>query len=994
MKIKNYYENPNILHVNTMENRAYYIPFNSNPEDRTIMLSDKNWKFMFYNNVYEVPETFINGETEKFDTIEVPSCWNILGYAKHQYANTLMPIPFDPPYVPSENPCGAYTKNFEIDDLSFNHYLNFEGVDSCFYVWVNGEFVGYSQVSHSTSEFDITKYLKKGNNILSVLVLKYCDGTYLEDQDKLRMSGIFRDVYILKRPQNHIVDYKVTTDVVENTGFIDVDIQWNTSMEEITAVLYNVDGKILEEKKITGNKIGFKVENAKLWCAETPFLYTLLLKTKNESISQKVGINTIKIENAVIYVNGVAIKFKGVNRHDSNAYTGATISKEQLLHDIMLMKTHNINAIRTSHYPNAPWAMDLYSEYGLYIIDEADMECHNTDQIFAGGHNPGENPYDFELVEDRTYGMICHDPLFEKAILDRIQRCVIRDYNSPCVIMWSMGNESGYGPNLEKSASWIKTVDTKRLVHFESSIYQIIGHQNDLSNIDVYSRMYAPDTNVEKYCKNNPKKPMILCEFSHAMGNGPGDLEDYFEVMYKYKEFTGGFVWEWNDHSVYMGKTVDGKDKFYYGGDFGEFPNIGNFCMDGMIYPNRTPHTGLLEYKNTARPIRASVNQNGNIILSNKYDFINIKDAINVKYTFVEDNEVVKTKVYENLDVTAHGEITLDVEYKIKNNTDSYILLEYIQKCDDGFLKKGMSLGFDQIILSKKDFIKENKSSGSLKVEDTETLVVITGKEFKYTFNKLKGSISQIIKNNNLYLDKTIEYNIWRAPTDNDRKIKQVWKKAGYDRSNVKVYDVEVKQKEDKIKIVVNASLSAVFLQKSITLKIVWNIFADGQIKVSVSGKRDMIFPYLPRFGLRMFLPQNYNNVKYIGYGPYESYVDKRRASYRGEFVSEISKLHEDYIRPQENGSRYDCSKLELSGNNIGNIKIVANGFSFNVSNYSQEQLENVAHNYELKKEDDIILCLDGFMSGIGSGSCGPHLKEKYQVNGENLSFEFDLLFK
>ena len=491
MILKPFYQDPQTLHIGTMESRAYFIPFFKEQNDRCKMLSGEDWKFNFYNNHYEVPEEFTLGNTTKFDTIKVPSCWNILGYEKNQYANVQGPIPFDPPYVPDENSCGAYVKEFSLteEEISMRSYLNFEGVDSCFYLWLNGKFVGYSQVSHSTSEFDITEFVHEGLNSMSVLVLKWCDGTYLEDQDKLRMSGIFRDVYILQRPHNFIRDYTVRTNINENKADVTVELEWYGNEEEIRVTLLSPSGSIVDKRCINETEIKFQVENPILWNAERPYLYKMIISTKNENIIQKIGLKKVEIKGSTLLLNGQNIKFKGVNRHDSNAYTGYTISKEQLIEDLKLMKAHNFNAIRTSHYPSAPWDMDLYSEYGFYIIDEADFENHNTMAIYGGGHT---YDYTVETPEDRTFGMLCHDKNFEKAILDRVQRCLIRDKNSACVVMWSLGNESGYGPNVENAARWVKSFDKNSIIHYESSIYQMVGYTNDLSNIDVYSRMYAP----------------------------------------------------------------------------------------------------------------------------------------------------------------------------------------------------------------------------------------------------------------------------------------------------------------------------------------------------------------------------------------------------------------------------------------------------------------------------------------------------------------------
>lgn len=982
MKIEKFYENPQVLHVGTEPNRAYCIPYENEKEDRRMMLSGPDWRFQWFPMHLDVPEEFTKGISEGFDTIAVPSCVNILGYDKHQYANVRMPIPFDPPYVPLENPCGAYVKTFEITDLSESYYLNFEGVDSCFYLWINGAFVGYSQVSHSTSEFCVTEYLKIGQNQMSVLVLKWCDGTYFEDQDKFRMTGIFRDVYLLKRPVNHIRDFTIKT-VVGDICKIIVETEFTQNREEITFELSSPTGEIVKSWSSQDETEEILVENPMLWNAETPNLYTLKMCLEYEIIEQKVGMRHIEIKNGVTYLNSTMIKLKGVNRHDSNAYTGYTISQEQLLHDLMLMKTHNVNAIRTSHYPNAPWAYELYSELGFYVMNEADLETHNTEMIYGGGRV--NYNYEDELILNNSFGMLMSDPMYEKTVLDRIERCVVRDKNQSCVIMWSLGNESGYGVNLEKAAQWIKDQNNDYLVHYESSIYQMEDHINDLSNIDVYSRMYMPVKESQMYCEKQNEKPLILCEYSHAMGNGPGDLEDYFEVVYQYDNFVGTFVWEWCDHAIYAGKTVDGKDKFLYGGDFGEFPIENNFCIDGLIYPDRRPHTGLLEYKNVARPIRATM-ERGKVILWNTLDFVNIKEQFDIKWSFVVDFQVAEEGVIEDFNLAPHEkkEITIPYNESVVNNSDSYLMLSYITKKDTVLVPGGSCMGFDQILLQANKVTLEVERKQELSYEETDKFIIVQGENCRYVFDKMKGVLSELVCEQVSYLEKPMEYNIWRAVMDNDRKIAGEWLNAGYDRKTVRVYNSEICKVDNGIIVEFHVGIGAVYLQNILDMKTQFMICTDGTIQISIDAKKDSAFPYLPRFGVRMFLPKSHEKVSYIGYGPYESYQDKRQASYYDRFSTTVSKMHEDYVKPQENGSRCGCQYVSVQ-NELNKLEVCGDDFSFNTSHYTQETLRETRHNFELEKSEYTVLCLDAKMSGVGSGSCGPHLIEKYRVAGNHI---------
>ncbi len=1010
MLFPKYYEQLENIHVNTCPNRSYYVPNSPDVDYQTDMefsesvnmLSSDDWAFRLYDNPYQVQAFFEEGfDYTSFDTISVPSCWQILGYDRNQYTNVALAIPFDPPYVPSENLSGAYIKTFymEKDEIKKKNYLNFEGVDSCFYVWVNGKFVGYSQVSHSTSEFDISEFVKEGENKLAVLVLKWCSGTYFEDQDKLRMSGIFRDVYILTRPKNHIRDFYVKTTLDENyvNAQISVSVEWTGKEIPTTVSLFDPFGDELEVKAIEKGSVTFEVDEAILWNAESPYQYELVFTTKNESISQSVGLRSFEIKGRVFYVNGKKVKMKGVNRHDSDPFTGYTISREQLLSDLAIMKLNNVNAIRTSHYPNAPWATQYYSEFGFYVIDESDIEMHGTVTIYGGGSDYQSGGPHTPFRDDTTYGMLCHDPKYEESLVDRVQRNVMRDKNCACVILWSLGNEGGYGPNMEKAAAWIKSYDKDMLVHYESSIWQMKGYDNDLTNIDVHSRMYAKVDETEQIFANDwLDKPFVQCEFVHAMGNGPGDIEDYFEQIYKHDCHMGGFVWEWCDHGVWMGQTDDGQDKFYYGGDWGEFPHDGNFCMDGLVYPDRRPHTGLFEWKNVVRPARAKEIdlKKGLVEISNKLDFTNLKDTLYAVYEVCVDGVVVEKGELPELDIEPWESKEIKIDFKTPKKGDVRLRIIYKQAEEVGFVPADYELGFDQLVVREagRAKIKSDKAL-AVNIKENDLKIELYGEHFRYTFDKLTATFDSIVKDNVTITDMPMEFNIWRAPTDNDRVIKSKWKNAGYDRTTSRVYDVKTTKGTDCVKIECKLSISAIFIQRIADIDVCYTVYNDGRININANFKRDPIFPFLPRFGMRMFMPDSFAKVEYTGYGPYESYIDKRRASYFGKFCADVMDLHEDYIRPQENGSHYGCMDLCVTNDFDYKMCVYGEKFSFNASPYTQEELEEKAHNYELEDSGFTVLCLDAVMSGIGSGSCGPQLVEKYQANDENIVMDFDLIF-
>ncbi|MFI3258089.1 MAG: glycoside hydrolase family 2 TIM barrel-domain containing protein, partial [Spirochaetales bacterium] len=624
---------------------------------------------------------------------------------------------------------------------------------------------------------------------------------------------------------------------------------------------------------------------------------------------------------------------------------------------------------------------------------ERDLETHGTVTIYTGGAE--EWGYEKEFREDRTYGMLCHDTRFEQAFLDRVQRNVERDKNNAAVVLWSLGNESGYGPNPEKAAAWIKSFDKHMLVHYESSIHQMKGYKNNISNIDVFSHMYAPTEAIDTIVKTFLNKPFIQCEFVHAMGNGPGDIEDYFEQIYAYDEFAGGFVWEWCDHAVWMGTTVEGKDKFYYGGDFGEFPHDGNFCIDGLVYPDRRIHTGLLEWKNCARPMRVyDVDISKGIVrIANKTDFTNLKDMLNVHFEVSQDGNIIETGIIDDLDILPHTEKEIRLNFTVPHEGNSYIRIISTQKYDSDFIKAGYELGFDQLCIckaEKKPHILTNPLP--VTIAESETEFLLSSKDFRYSFNRLTGMFDTLVKDNVSLLCAPMECNIWRAPTDNDRVIRQDWENAGYDRKTIKVYESDIAQNDSCVIIRVRMAISAVFIQRIANIEAVWTIHNDGSIQVHMDVARNTDLPYLPRFGLRMMLAKTFNTVQYEGYGPNESYIDKHRSSYYGKFTSKVCDMHEDYIKPQENSSRWGCSEVCLFDKNYA-VKICSDRFSFNVSEYTQEELACKKHNFELEKSNATVLCLDSAMSGIGSGSCGPQLKPCYQVNDAHFTLDFMLQF-
>ena len=1007
MIVPRYYENLSVLHENTMPARAYYIPASKRmdnlvehrEESDRMQLLNGTWKFQYFNSIYDIQDSFFekNYDTENFDEIQVPSVWQMAGYDTHQYTNIRYPFPFDPPYVPQDIPCGAYVHNFEYsrDEKASKAFLNFEGVDSCFYVWINGSYIGYSQVSHMTSEFDVTDVLQDGTNTVAVLVMKWCDGSYLEDQDKFRMSGIFRDVYILKRPKQAISDYHIKTRIEDMLAKVEIEMKFYSplnvkiSIEDRNGAVVAL-GSIAEE----GTAV-LEIASPELWNTENPYLYKLILETENEVIVDHIALRKIEIKDQVIYLNGQKIKFRGVNRHDSDPVTGFTISLEQLTTDLTLMKQHNFNAIRSSHYPNAPFFYEMCDKYGFMVIDEADIEAHGPFMIYR------KEDTDYNRFK-RWNEKIADDPVWEEAIVDRVKLMVERDKNRFCIVMWSMGNESAYGCNFEKALEWTKNFDPDRITQYESARYRNYDETYDYSNLDVYSRMYPALSEIQEYLDKDGSKPFLLVEYCHSMGNGPGDFEDYFQMIQDNDKMCGGFVWEWCDHAIAHGTAENGKTIYAYGGDHGEEIHDGNFCMDGLVYPDRTVHTGLLEYKNVYRPARViSYNkESGELVLHNYMDFDDLKDYVKISYELTQDGLVISKGILPEFFVAPHGEGKTNLKINVPENGKCYLKLIYHLKKELPLLNEDHILGFDEIEVSKEDtkcklaekWIPKTVVDSELQVNENDTQIHIKGREFAYTIDKRTALFTEMKFAGREYLNHPMELNIWRAPTDNDMYIKSEWKKAHYDKAYTRAYTTEVVQGKHGVKITSHASVVAETVQKILDVTITWKIEAAGKIDADIAVTKDDEFPDLPRFGVRMFLDKKLSAVRYFGMGPQESYCDKHQAASHGLYQANVDDLHEDYIRPQENGSHYDCEYVELNNSRYGIVASAEKAFSFNASYYTQEELEKKTHNYELIESDSVVFCVDYALNGIGSNSCGPVVLEQYRFDDVLFRFQFTLI--
>ena len=874
-----------------------------------------------------------------------------------------------------------------------NVYLNFEGVDSCLYVWVNGTYVGYSQVSHATSEFDVTDVIERADTI-AVLVLKWCDGSYLEDQDKFRMSGIFRDVYLLKRPEKAVQDYRITTEITEACAKITLDISYYQETP-VTVSVEDAAGNVVAQTEISkAGTVTLEIANPELWNTEHPYLYTLILQNADETIEDAIALRTVAIQERVLYFNGQAIKLRGVNRHDSDPVTGFTVDVAKIRKDLVLMKEHNFNAIRSSHYPNAPYFYQMCDRYGFLVCDEADIEAHG--------------PFMLYRKEDTDYNRfkkwnekIADDPAWEQAILDRVKRMVARDKNRFCIIFWSMGNESAYGCNL-KALAWTKKYDPSRITQYESARYRNYDVTYDYSNLDLYSRMYPALSEIEEYLEKDGSKPFLLVEYCHSMGNGPGDLEDYFQIIQKDARMCGGFVWEWCDHAIAHGQAENGKTKYYYGGDHGETIHDGNFCMDGLVYPDRTPHTGLLEYKNVYRPVRVVSydEKTGRLVLHNYMDFDDISDYADILYEITVDGLCVQKGVLDEVSIAPHSDGVMTLKLDIPQSGKVYLKLRYQLKKELPLLPAKHELGFDEVLLANVDgrnqtavkWLAEAEEKNEISVSETDTEITLKASDFTYAISKKTGLFTKLQYAGRDYLNHPMELNIWRAPTDNDMYIRAKWENAHFHEAYTRAYKVETIQNQYGVIVMSHVGVVAPTVQKILDVELVWKVESSGRITASMEVSKDAEFPELPRFGVRVFFNKNLSEASYYGMGPQESYRDKHRAASHGLYRSAVKDLHEDYIMPQENGSHFDCDYVELYNGRYGIAAVSETPFSFQASNYTQEMLAQAKHNYELEESDSTVLCIDYALNGIGSNSCGPEVLAAYRFDEKEFQFGFTLV--
>ena len=999
------WENHQIDGINRMPARAHFLTFpskekallNNNRYTHAFKNLNGVWKFMFLDAPEYSPEGFFNSDFDvtKMDDITVPGNWQLQGYGKMHYSDLWYNFPINPPYVPTENPTGIYKRTFFVEESYRDKkiIIRFCGVDSAYHLWINGKEVGYSKVARNESEFDITDLIRVGEeNDVTVRVYQWSDGTYLEDQDMWWESGIFRDVELIGVPKDGINDYKVIADLDDEykNGIFKVEAFLRTIKEvNVTFELVDAGENTVFTKTVVAKEgkacIDEVIADVNHWTAETPYLYKLFMTVEDdgqivEVIPQNVGFRNIKLNGETFLVNGVDIKFKGVNRHDYSPQNGRVVSREEIEKDIILMKQFNINAIRTSHYPNSYYLYDLCDEYGMYLIAETDLECHG-----------------FELTGD--YKWITDDPSWELAYVSRMTRMIERDKNHPAIIFWSLGNESAFGCNFRKMTDVAHEMDPTRLVHYEGDF--------DVESADVYSTMYTWIENPKKpYLMKDiiekSKKPHIHCEYCHAMGNGPGNLKDYQDLVYAHDKLQGGFVWEWFDHGI-ESFTESGEKYYRYGGDFGDDPSNKDFCIDGLIMPDRTPSPGLYEYKKVIEPITTTAVdiQKGIINLLSRYDFANL-DRFNLVYKVMEDDVILQTgfMAVPSIEARANKDITLPYDLsaiKVKPGAHYYVNISYQLREDTSYASSGHELATAQFELP---LYKEGimvRPEGILNVEKEHTTLHVKGANFSLDFNLVNGNLMNIVRDGMQVLSKGPRLTLWRAPISNDMEIIDKLKKVYFlHLEHEVVMNIDYHMEGNILKVEVDTINSTTNSAWHFKTKYVYTVCPSGDILIDVegtpSGRVDLAPDMLPRIGVSMHLDKSMEHVRYFGMGPGENYADSKEAAQMGLYANTVDGLFTNYVIPQENGNHMGCKWVSMTNDRgMGLLASTEGDFNFSASWYEDKDLDDAKHTCDLVKRDYIVFNVDYKQNALGTNSCGQWQLDKYRAKFEDFKLSFRL---
>ncbi len=997
MKIPSYHKSLDVLHYGTLKPRAYFIPYDclddalsgdrGNSAYLTSLCGD--WNFRFFKSYEEIDCEFWKDDFDFSALPEVPVPGNVQLYkdVEHDvplYSNLYYPFPTDPPHVPDENPCSVFIKEFYVNDemIERDNIITFEGVASCFYLWINGQFVGYSQISHATSEFDITEFVHKGVNKIAVLVVKWCDGSYLEDQDFYRLSGIFREVYILSRNKVRLEDVYIKQSFSDDFSVATLDVDCNLNGKaDISYGLIAPNGYVINNGDSDNAHFEITIENPLMWNDETPYIYTLFLTVEDEIIPFPIALCKKEIKDKKLLINGKAAKLRGINRHDFTV-NGYVVTVDDMKKDLLMMKAANVNCIRTSHYPNDPRFVELAQALGFYLVNEADIETHGM------GWNTDE---DWDWFR---WSMLSTIDEWEAAYVDRAEHLFERDKNQGCVVMWSLGNESGCGKNHRAMRNYIKSRKADAIVHYENAHleFKAVPEGENFADIsDVESRMYSGYNYTEGYLNDeNYDKPFYWCEY--VCGMSTGDVHEYWKLVDKYDNHCGGCIWEWNDHAVKL-DDENGNPRYYYGGDFGEYPHNGICCLGGMVFLDRTPRSGYYDMKKVYEPFRISFADGVLKIKSVRY-FTDLSDLY-IDWKVESNGVVILSDKIETLDIAPQSEkeFTLWGIDNFEYTGDTFLTVSVRQKNDTLWAEKGYEVGFMQFELDAEKPVVA-KLHETLTCNEDDRFVNIACGENEFVFDKAYGRIASIKRGGEEILEKPTAFKIWRAPSYNVGSS-PAWIANNLHHVTQKTYSVAVDKKSDSVEIKTKIALGGPANPPVIKADVTYIFGNDGTFSVEIDGKIKKEAPVLPRIGMELHLREDFEDIRYFGLGEIETYPDKYKAAKFGEYELTVTENYVPYVRPQENSSHFKTRRVAV-GKKCGNaIKVKGYGipdFMFNASHFSAEQLTEKKHHFELEKEPYTILNLDGRFTAISEN--GEFNNDENNRLFDEKEFKFGFLFE
>jgi beta-galactosidase len=1023
------WERPEVVGINKEPGHCTLVPYGhlrralklDRTDSRYYMSLNGDWKFNWAEKPADRPAEFYKPafDVTKWADIPVPANWQMHGYGRPIYLNMRYPFKVDPPFIPHEyNPVGSYRRQFKILNRWKDRqvFLHFDGVKSAFYVWVNGRKVGYSQGSMTPAEFNITEYLKPGDNTLAVEVYRWSDGSYLEDQDMWRLSGIYRNVYLFAAPPVHIRDFAVRTDLDDNyadatlmirpkiANYADKDLKGWT----VEAQLYDHDSapvlgealsrtasSIVGERYPQRDNVKFalleaKIENPRKWSDEDPYLYIFALTLKDaegevvEVESCRVGFREVEIKNGELLVNGESVKLFGVNRHEHDPDHGRAVPVSRMIQDIKILKTHNINAVRTSHYPDDPTWYDLCDEYGIYLIDEANLETHGVGGLFS------------------------NIPAWNTAFVERAIRMVERDKNHPSVIMWSLGNESGCGPNHAAMAAWMHDYDPTRPVHYEGAV----GRPVDPYYVDMQSRMYARIPQIIRMAtRTDDDRPMVLCEYAHAMGNSVGNLKEYWDAIRSHKRLIGAFIWDWADQGLRK-KSPDGKEFWAYGGDYGDNPNDGNFCCNGLVMPDRKPNPSLYEVKKVYQRIHVKLAdapkdisrvpvirydrvKSRKFTVYNEYDFLNLSFAT-AMWELSADGKVVEQGTLPKLSVAPGETVTVTVPFEeptLTPGAEYWLKVSFLLAEDTAWAKRGHVLAWDQFRIPFHTPRAQRVFSLAPALNETAEKITVAGQGFELEFSKQSGALESYVYNGTQLVAAPLVPNFWRVPIDNDngngmpRRL-GVWREAGPNRT-VK----SVKAEEVGLQSVITSEAD-IKVGKDSTCKTVYTVHGNGEVAVEMTvTPRGNNLPKLPRFGMQMAVPGRFDKLTWLGRGPHETYWDRKTGAAIGLYSGSVAENIHTYARPQENGNKTDVRWMALTDDDgVGLIAVGMPTIDISAWPYTMDDLEKAAHIHDLPGRDTITVNLDYRQMGVGGDdSWGARTHPEYTLPAKPYTYSFRL---